>query len=174
MRVLALLFIAALAACTPRGGACDISVTRDLQFTQANAEEQVTVSSSGPSCDKAILHYAIRDAEGRPVWAWTAPLERAFGEAIDTSQPAHVREFLERWASPTTLATTSTAPEFSDLVPGQTTLDQLTYEDIRARDLPMLCHLSGTARETCVFWEPAAGGAGHLLDRDIIAEETTE
>lgn len=85
-----------------------------------------------------------------------------------------MREFLERWASPTTLASTSTAPEFSDLVPGQTTLDQLTYEDIRARDLPMLCHLSGTARETCVFWEPAAGGAGHLLDRDIIAEETTE
>lgn len=174
MRVLGLLFIATLAACAPRQGACDISVTRDLQFTQAAAEEKITASSSGPSCDKAILNYAIRDGEGRPIWAWTSPLDRAFGEAIDTSQPAHMREFLERWASPTTLSTTSTAPPFRRLAAGQTTLDQLTYEDIRARNLPMLCHLSGTARETCVFWEPAAGGAGHFLDREIEEPETQE
>ena len=63
------------------------------------------------------------------------------------------------------------APEWSACSrPGQTTLDQLTYEDVRARDLPMLCHFSGTARQTCVFWEPAAGGAGHFIDRDICEE----
>lgn len=175
MRLFALILIAALAsACGPQRGACDISVTRDLAFTQANAEEEITASSFGPSCDKAILHYAVRDSEGHPIWAWTAPLRHAFGETIDTSKPEFMRAFLERWASPTTLSTTSTAPEFRRLAPGQTTLDHLTYEDIRARNLPMLCHLSGTARETCVFWEPAAGGAGHFLDREIVEPETTE
>ena len=82
-----------------------------------------------------------------------------------------MEDFLQRWAQPA-LSTTQTAPEFSTLQPGQTTLDRLTYEDIRARNLPMLCHFSGTAREVCVFWEPAAGGAGHFYDRD--AEETEQ
>ena len=47
-----------------------------------------------------------------------------------------------------------------------------TFCHNRARDLPMLCHFSGTARQTCVFWEPVAGGAGHLFDQDV--EETVE
>ena len=45
-----------------------------------------------------------------------------------------------------------------------------TYEDIRARDLPMLCHATATGAEACVFYEPAAGAAGHFFDRE--AEST--
>lgn len=169
MKFLVVAFCLALTACAQNGGRCDMTVTRDLSFTAPDSQETITVRVIGPSCDKTIGVYEIHDAEGYPIWSWTAPLARAFGDVFAANDRAHVQSFLERWAQPT-LSTTSEATEWRLLAPGQTTLDQLTYEDVRARNLPMLCHFSGTARETCVFWEPAAGGAGHLLDRD--AEET--
>jgi hypothetical protein len=96
-------------------------------------------------------------------------LRHAFGDVFAAEDTEHTQQFLDRWVEPV-VETTQAAPAWDDLSAGQTTLDQLTYEDVRARDLPMLCHFSGTARQTCVFWEPAAGGAGHFLDRAV--EET--
>lgn len=175
MRFLALAAIAALAACTqkPRtaAGRCDLTVTREVTFTAPQAEDVITVRSFGAGCDEAVALYAIHDAGGRPIWAWASPLPRAFGEVFEADDDEHMQDFLERWAQPA-ISTTQTAPAWPELAPGQTTLDQLTYEDIRTRNLPMLCHFSGTAREICVFWEPAAGGAGHFLDRDV--EESAE
>jgi hypothetical protein len=124
----------------------------------------VTVRATGPSCDKAIALYAIRDGEGRPLWAWASPIRQGFGDIID-AKGANLDAFLARWANPT-ITRTGTVPAFARLAQGQTTLDRLTYEDIRARDLPMLCHFSGTAKEVCIFWEPAAGAAGLLLERN--------
>lgn len=175
MRILVLATLAALSACTqqPRhaAGRCDLTVTRQVAFTAADAEDVVTARSFGATCDEVIALYTIHDAGGRAIWAWASPLPRAFGEVFEADDDEHMQDFLERWAQPTT-TTTQSAPEWARLLPGQATLDQLTYDDIRARDLPMLCHFSGTAREICVFWEPAAGGAGHFLDRDV--EETSE
>lgn len=167
MRIAAFALFLLLSACARQG--CNMEVTRDVSFTSPSARETVIVRALGPSCDQAVGVYAIHDAEGRPIWSWSEPLPRAFGHVFENNNS--MQDFLQRWAQPT-LSTTQTAPEWSLLQPGQTTLDRLTYEDIRARNLPMLCHYSGTARETCVFWEPAAGGAGHFYDRD--AEETEQ
>lgn len=165
MRIL--VFALAVTACSQTEVArCDLSVTRDLAFTSAEAHDAVTVRAFGPSCDKAIGVYDIRTEDGHPIWAWTAPLPRAFGDVFPAGEPEAMRDFLERWARPS-LTTTEQAPDWPLLAPGQTTLDRLTYDDIRTRALPMLCHASATARETCVFWEPAAGGAGHFFDRDV-------
>jgi hypothetical protein len=172
MRLLLLCLAVGLAACAPRSTAgCDISVTQDLALSAADAHETITARAIGPSCDKAVGLYAIHDAEGHPAWAWAAPLPRAFGDTFVEADARFMRAFLTDWARPR-VATTQSAPEWDALTPGQTTLDRLTYDDIRARDLPMLCHASGTGRELCVFWEPAAGGAGHYFDRDV--EETSE
>jgi hypothetical protein len=164
--------LAALSACADGGGAarCDISISRDLAFTSAEARDIITVRAFGPSCDKVVGLYDIRTEDGHPIWAWTAPLPRAFGEVFPADKPDQMHDFLERWAQPA-LSTTQQAPDWLALAPGQTTLDRLTYDDIRTRNLPMLCHASGTARETCVFWEPAAGGAGHFFDRDSAGAE---
>lgn len=171
-RLLVLCALLTGAACAdPRAARCDFTETRQIAFTSAEAGDRVTVRSFGVSCDKALGLYEIADAEGRPIWAWATPLPRAFGDGFAAEEPEHMRTFLAQWAQPVIL-TTQSAPEWRTLAPGQTTLDELTYADIRARDLPMLCHYSGTARQTCVFWEPAAGGAGHLFDRDV--EETLE
>jgi len=157
----------ATSACTQQTGACNVSAVHELEF--AGSESQVRAETIGANCHQAIALYSIRSAEGDVLWAWTAPLQRAFGDVFAAEADEHLNAFLERWATPE-IATTQAAPAWEDLLPGQTTLDELTYVDIRARDLPMLCHYSGTSRQTCVFWEPIAGGAGHLYDRE--AEET--
>lgn len=170
MRAVLLIAAAALAgACAPRGDSCDLSATRSIVFTAADAEDRVIARSFGQDCAHAIGVYTITAADGRPVWAWATPLPRAFGDTFEGADADEMRAFLERWSAPAVL-TTSAAPEWDVLAPGQTTLDRLTYDDIRARNLPMLCHYSGTARQACVFYEPAAGGAGHFLDRDVDEE----
>lgn len=162
----------ALAACAPEPAPrCDISVTQEISFTGGPASDTVSASAIGAACDKATVLYIVHDAEGRPIWAWVSPMSRAFGDEIRAEEPDEMQDFLERWAQPD-LATTGAAPAWPSLAAGQSTLDQFTYEDIRARDLPMLCHYSGTARQICVFWEPVAGGAGHYFER--VVEESEE
>lgn len=169
IRILILAVLAFAGACAQRAERCDFVETRQVAFTSADAADRITVRSFGVSCDKAVGVYEITDAEDHPIWAWATPLPRAFGDVF--TEPDQMRAFLEQWAEPAIL-TTQAAPEWNMLAPGQTTFDQFTYDDIRARNLPMLCHFSGTARQTCVFWEPVAGGAAHLFDRDV--EETVE
>lgn len=171
MRIVLLSLIALAGACSREPRPCNFMETRPIAFTSAEARDRIIVRSFGASCDKAIGVYEITDAEDHPVWAWASPLQRQFGDVFAANEPEHMQAFLELWAQPI-IATTQTAPAWSALVPGQTTLDELTYSDIRARDLPMLCHFSGTARQTCVFWEPVAGGAGLLYERDV--EESLE
>ena len=159
------------AACVPNDQAarCDLVATHELAFTAPDAVDTITAQTIGPSCDKAIGLYVIRDTQGYPLWSWSAPLTHRFGEVFEAEDTEHVQNFVDRWAQ-ASLSTTQTAPAFNALAQGASTLDQLTYEDIRARDLPMLCHFSGTGTEVCIFWEPAAGGAGLLLERDVVEE----
>ena len=162
-----IVLLPALAACAPRQAAqCDVSATRNVSFTAAGARDTVTTRAIGPNCAEAVALYAVREADGHLVWTWAGSLRQLYGDGA-TREASEA--FLQQWALPT-IVTTNTAPPWARLAPGQTTLDHLTYEDIRARNLPMLCHLSGTAREVCAFWEPAAGVAGLYLERNV---ETT-
>jgi hypothetical protein len=163
--LIALLLV--LAACTPRPAAqCDVSATRNVSFTTPQAHDTVTTRAIGPNCAEAVALYTVREADGHLVWTWAGPLRQLYG---DGATHEATDAFLQQWAL-ASVVTTNTAPTWARLAPGQTTLDRLTYEDIRARNLPMLCHLSGTAREVCAFWEPAAGVAGLYLERNV---ETT-
>lgn len=175
MRLAALALVIALAACTPpeeavNTGACDVTHTREIMFAGVEEQETVTARAFGATCGTTIALYAVYDAAGEPLWSWTAPTARAFGEDFRASDEEQLLAFVERWSQPH-IATTAEAPPWGALEPGQTTLDEATFDDLRARELPMLCHLSGVARESCVFWEPAAGGAGLLYERLATAAE---
>jgi hypothetical protein len=164
-----LLMALALASCGPQQQAqqhCDLSFEREIAFTAPDAQDRIIVRTLGESCDKAIGHYAVLSHDGHPLWAWTEPLPRGFGDAFREADAEQMRAFLERW-SLAQISTTDSAPPWARLAEGQSTLDRLTYDDIRSRHLPMLCHVSGTSRETCVFWEPAAASAGHFYDRAL-------
>lgn len=156
-----------LASCAPRQAAqCDIAFARDISFTAPGAHDRVSVRLIGPTCAEAVALYAVRQEDSHLVWAWAGPLAQMYTLPPQSAAGEEVAEFLHRWAQPKILRTSETPP-WPRLSPGQTTLDRLTYEDLRARDLPMLCHLSGAAREVCAFWEPAAGAAGLLLERNV-------
>lgn len=167
----ALALAMAITACAPSGGGCNAAVSQTIAF--AGADAVIRAETLGPNCHQAIALYTIRDAQGEVLWSWTAPLQRAFGDVFAEHPDEHLQDFLDRWAQPE-IATTQSAPAWETLLVSQTSLDQLTYADIRARDLPMLCHYSATGRQTCVFWEPAAGGAGHLYDRDASDQQSAE
>ncbi|MBS0384953.1 MAG: hypothetical protein JSS00_06355 [Proteobacteria bacterium] len=157
----------ALAACAPRPAAqCEYSSTHTIDFTGAGAHDVVTARAIGPTCEDAVALYAVREADGRLIWTWAGPLRQLYGQSEGGPEP---QAFLQQWAR-AAVTTTNTAPAWPRLATGQTTLDRLTYEDIRARNLPMLCHLSSNAREVCAFWEPAAGVAGLYFERN---RETT-
>jgi hypothetical protein len=165
MKRVVLVLLLALAACAPRQTAqCEATATHEVAFSHAGAHDVVTARVIGPTCPEAIALYAVREADGHLIWTWAGPLRQLYAEGGDGAA-----SFVQHWAQPT-VTTSSAAPAWARLAPGQTTLDRLTYEDIRARNLPMLCHLSGSAREVCAFWEPAAGVAGLLLERNV--EET--
>lgn len=165
MRLALLLVLLMLGACAPRQSAqCEHSVTRNAAFTHAGAQDVILARTIGPRCSEAIALYAVREADGHLVWTWAGPLRQLYGGDDEQAEA-----FLRQWAL-ASVTSTSAAPIWPRLAPGQTTLDRLTYEDIRARNLPMLCHLSGAAREVCAFWEPAAGVAGLYFERNV---ETT-
>jgi len=120
---------------------------------------------------------AIASPEGHPLWAWTAPLSPTFGNAFEaradgpTNQEADA--FLARWATARVMTTEAAPPwpQRGALEGATTTLERAIYEDVRARVLPMACHLSGVAHETCVYYEPGVAAAVLMLDRDVPAAE---
>lgn len=163
--------LALLGACAPapREERCDLLAESQIAFTAPDASDRVTVRTFAPSCGEAIALYAVTTADGEAIWAWSAIVQRTFGEALRGADADEMGAFLQRWSA-ARVERTSAAPAWPLGGETSTTLDRATYEDIRARDLPMLCHLSSVARETCVFWEPAAGGAGHFYDRDATGQ----
>jgi len=173
-RITIALLALALSACAERRNevTCDLSVESKLAFTEAGAEDSVSARLLGPGCDKAVALYVVSTADGHPIWSWSAPTAQAFELSFKDEEEAAA--FLARWAQPN-LMRAGALPEWprrgaapTGLHPG---VDRTTYEDIRARDLPVLCHLSAVGRESCVFWEPAAAAAGLLLVRDVAARE---
>jgi hypothetical protein len=168
VRPIAVAALLALGACTT-APSCDLKSTADLTFSNTETADQITAQTFGETCDEAVALLIVRDGAGRPLWSWTGLLNHRFGETFAADDNEAMAQFLARWVQ-ASVATTQSAPAWDALSPHQSTLDQLTYEDIRARDLPMLCHFSGTAHETCVFWEPAAGAAGLFYERDVTEE----
>ena len=151
----------ALSACS-RGetAQCDVSVNERISFS--GAEDKITARAFGESCDKAVALFVVTTPEGHPIWTWASPMAHAFGDHFDRASEEELAAFLAQWVQ-AKAERTSAAPAWSREI--STALDRATYEDVRARDLPMLCHLTGVARETCVFWEPAAAAGAPLLER---------
>lgn len=172
MRALLLATLLAFAACARAPVTCDRNAVAPLSF--ASADDSVIVRTLGPSCDKAIGVLTITTEDGRPLYAWTAPLHPTFGNLFETRADGPSAEtadqFLTRWAvlHVTTTADAPAWPARAVSPPGvSTTLDRDLYEFLRARELPLACHLSAVAHETCIYYEPAAAAASLFLDRDI-------
>jgi hypothetical protein len=176
----AMALAATITACTPAQDAgaaqnCDIEITAPVSFSHGEDSDAISARAIGPRCDRAIALFTIHSSEGDPIWAWASPMPRAFGSQFHEADDAMLREFLTQWAAPTP-STTASAPQWPEAAPDlpgglSTTLQRAVYEDIRARDLPMLCHLTAVGRETCLYWEPAAALADAYFVRDAASAD---
>lgn len=171
-----------VAGCQGEGPAktqgCNVSVDRPISFTAPDAADRVFAQTVGPSCTEAVAVLTIRDPEGAAIWAFAMPFRQGVGAALispdaaDLSQEA-VAAALNTWieAAPRPASSVVDWPQGASAPEGEsrnarwiTTLDPLTYRDIRARNLPVYCYVSGPRRSQCVFFEPAAAQAGILYD----------
>jgi hypothetical protein len=176
MRALVALLALALCACGRAAPPdCALEATRLIAFTGKDAVDTVTARTYGASCDKAVAVFSVANGDGHPIWAFASPLPRVFGDAYLSPKRDEVEALLQRWSDPA-VSTTAQAPDWPATMPHLPagalviTLDRITYDDIRARDLPMLCHLASPGRESCVFYEPGAAGAAVLFERDAPGE----
>jgi hypothetical protein len=168
----ALLLALALTLCACSRSAddtrCDSEASNAVAFSSPDAHDAVEARAIGADCGAAVAVYVVRSHEGVPIYAWAAPMHPTFGDSFAprVEQPLSRREmqsFLDRWAAAAS-ATTGAAPAWHEGI--VTPFARETYEDIRARDAPMLCFLSGVARETCIYWESGVAAAGVLVERD--------
>lgn len=149
---------------------CTREVTREVSWSGA-APDSITASSSGPSCLQAIVTLAIRNAGGDALWVHAAPYyDMVVGGAPPPDAPVvsgqRMDEFLSAWAEPT-LATTDTLPEWregaeslaesADTFSYDTAFDRPTYEQLRARALPMLCYAAAVEATRCLIVDPQSG-----------------
>lgn len=169
-RALLLALAAALAGCARDAPAarCDLESSRAIAFSSAEADDVVEARALGADCGAAVAVYIVRSHEGVPIYAWAAPFHPTFGESFAPRAEGalsrqEMQAFLDRWAAPASAATAA-APAWHDAI--VTPFDRETYEDVRARNAPMLCFLSSVARETCVYWESGVAAAGVLVERD--------
>jgi hypothetical protein len=161
---------------SPRG--CAISVDRPISFTAPDAGDRIFAQTVGQTCTNAVAVLTIRDPDGAAIWAFAMPFRQGIGGALispdgaDLSAEA-VTAALTTWieGAPRPASTVVDWPAGATAPEGEsrnarwiTTLDPLTYRDIRARNLPVLCYVSGPRRSQCVFFEPAAGQAAVLYD----------
>ena len=83
MRLLLVAAALVLSACAPRAATnCNLEATHDFALSGASETDTITAQTIGPSCDKAIGLYVVRDADGYALWSWSAPLRHAFGDVF--------------------------------------------------------------------------------------------
>lgn len=169
-RALLLALAFTLCACGRDAGTarCDGEASSAVTFSSPDANDAVEARAIGADCGAAVAVFVVRSHEGVPIYAWAAPMHPTFGDSFAprVEQPLSRQEmqaFLDRWAAAAS-ATTSAAPAWHEGI--VTPFSRDTYEDIRARNAPMLCFLSSVARETCIYWESGVAAAGLLVERD--------
>lgn len=175
MRALAILIAALfLASCgqpaEQTDAGCAREITREVAWSGA-VPDRITASANGPSCLQAFVTLSIRAANGDALWIHAAPYyDMVAGGAPPPDAPAVSAErmdaFLSSWAEPT-LGRSGTLPhwragsasltESADTFAYDTPFDRDAYEQLRARDLPMLCYAAAAEASQCLIIDPLSG-----------------
>lgn len=149
---------------------CAREITREVAWSGA-APDRITASSSGPSCLQSFVTLSIRAANGDTLWVHAAPYYDmvAGGAPPPDARPistAQMDTFLNGWAEPT-LGRSSTLPQWREGIATltesaatfsyDTPFDRETYEQLRARDLPMLCYAAAAEASQCLIVDPFSG-----------------
>ncbi len=151
---------------------CTVSATRGVAFSTPN--DRVTAEARGPACDKLAAVLTIRAANGALLWTYAAPADwLAPGVLGAGASRTAAADAMEDWAKVSVQTTAEFAP-WPETAPGayatsdmRTPFDRDGYEDIRARNLPVLCFATGAQTTDCIFWDKEAGMAQLIYDAGL-------
>ena len=148
---------------------CARSATHNVTWTSAEAPDTIIASSEGPTCAQAVVTLAGRNSAGDPLWAFASTYfdMTLGGRPPEGAQPvdeAEMDEFLASWANVTEMRSgdlpqwredAATLTASADTFAYETPFDRETYEMLRERNLPMVCHASGAEAVQCLIVDPA-------------------
>ncbi len=122
---------------------------------------QVEASSAGPDCAHAVATIAVRDANGKVLWADAAPTERLMTLAQARELPAMQRALAE-WidSNNRTIATSSALPDWPQgantpqngefpFYP-ESAFNRDAYMALRTANVPVFCYVQGMESQACV------------------------
>jgi len=178
MRFLLIASALALSACTlstntagnERAAGCARSATHNVAWSTDGAEDTITTSSDGPTCAQAVVTFVARSSAGDPLWVFaTTYFDMTSGGIPPEGAPAVTEEqmdrFLTGWADVTLQRSgelpewregfdtlSASAPTFSYDTP----LGREAYEEMRARNLQMICYAAAVEATQCLLMDPAS------------------
>lgn len=162
----------ALAACgertTTAQSACARTAAHEVTWSNSAAPDVITTRADGPSCTQAVVTFAIRDAGGDPLWAFSGTYyDLTAGGPPPDGAPAvtneQMDEFLAGWANvsesrssdlPEWRVDAATLTESATTFAYDTPFDRDAYEMLRGRNLPMLCYAAAAEATQCLVIDP--------------------
>ncbi len=174
-----LVFIAAalaLSACTfsantaNNAEGCARTATHNVTWSTEGTEDTITASSDGPTCAQAVVTFVARSSTGDPLWVFASTYyDMTSGGIPPEGAPAVTDEqmdtFLTGWAD-VTLQRSGELPEwregFDSLSASAQTFTYDTpfgreaYEEMRARNLQMICYAAAVEATQCLLMDPGS------------------
>lgn len=123
--------------------------------------------TSGATCKSAIVTLGIYGKDGLPIYAWASATQFIFG-LQNASTADEMKAALQEWNGPDNLPPdmTGTLPPWNEtsgqpdqaeffFIP-QEGMEEVTYDDLRKQNLPMLCYPQGQESTLCLVAYPGA------------------
>ena len=131
--------------------------------------------TSGPTCKSAIVTLGVYDEGGLPIYAWASAAQFIFGlQNANTAE--EMKAALNEWNGPDNLPpdTTGTLPPWNEtsgqpdqaeffFIP-QDGMDKATYENLRKRNLPLLCYPQGRESTLCLAFYAGQPGQPGMIE----------
>ncbi|MEQ1818037.1 MAG: hypothetical protein ABL871_05450 [Terricaulis sp.] len=178
MRFVLIAAALALSACTlstntaenENASGCARTATHDVTWSNEGASDTITTRSDGPTCAQAVVTFVARNSDGDPLWAFASTYyDMTMGGIPPEGAPEVTDEqmdtFLAGWAD-VTLQRSGELPEwregFDSLSASAQTFSYDTpfgreaYEEMRARNLQMICYAAAVEATQCLLMDPAS------------------
>lgn len=185
MRLLLTTFaVLALTACGQPAGTqtaaagCARSATHEVTWSNANAPDVVTATAAGPTCAQAVVTLVMRNAAGDPLLAFASTHyamtagDSAPPDGLPAVTDAEMDRFLAGWANvsemrsgelPEWRANAATLTESATTFAYVTPFSRDVYENMRSRNLAMVCYAAAVEGSRCLIIDPANNAPAEIV-----------
>jgi hypothetical protein len=138
----------------------EVTGSKRIAFSSPEGTDVATVSISGESYDDAELALVIRDSAGKELYRDAHPYrERGDSSCAWGTATRHVEEELEEIGKYRAQSLPDPLPAGPDLWGNRVVLDSERYERLRAANLVVITHFTGSEDIEWVVFDPAIGKA---------------